>query len=92
MNAAACWSVRNFGIGSVRGGMSPCRIGFRPWRVGPVPFDESLEEDADHAQPVPLGVLRQRRRLGAGLGGEPHLVVLDMNPGDVADDCDVGVR
>ena len=29
---------------------------------------------------------------GAGLGGEPHLVVLDVHPVDVGDDADVGVR
>jgi hypothetical protein len=75
----------------------------RPWRdvamqdrvaavgVGPVPLDEPLQEDTDHAQPLPLGVLRQRRALGAGLGREPHLVVLDMGSCDVGDHGDVGV-
>ena len=29
-------------------------------RVGPVPLDEPLEEDADHPQPVPLGVLGEQ--------------------------------
>jgi hypothetical protein len=46
--------------------------------VGPVPLDEPLEEDPDHPQSVPLGVLRKHRCLGSGLGGEPHLVVLDV--------------
>jgi hypothetical protein len=58
--------------------------------VGPVPFDEPLEEDADHPQPVPLGVLGQQLALLAGLGGEPHFVVLDVGALDVGDDRDVG--
>ena len=28
----------------------------------------------------------------AGLGGQPHLVVLDVGPGDAGDDRDVGLR
>jgi hypothetical protein len=60
-------------------------------RVGPVPFDEPLQEDADHAESLALGVLGQRRTAGSGLSGEPHLVVLDVSPGDVGDDGDVGV-
>jgi hypothetical protein len=37
-------------------------------RVGPVPFDEPLEEDADHPQPVPLGVLGEEVALLARPG------------------------
>jgi hypothetical protein len=59
--------------------------------VGPVPLYESFGEDADGAQPLPLGVLVQRRRLGPSKGGEPHLVVLDVGSGDGGDDGDVGV-
>ena len=51
----------------------------------------ALEEDADHAQPLTLGILRQRRALRARLSSEPHLVVLDVAAGDVGDDGDVGV-
>src|ERR687897_662149 len=51
--------------------------------VRPVPFDEPLEKDPDHPQPVPLGVLGEQLALLAGLGGEPHLVVLDVAPGDL---------
>jgi len=55
-------------------------------RVGPVPLDEPLEEDPDHPQPLSLGVLRQRQPGGAaGLGGEPHLVVLDVTAFDAGD-------
>ena len=60
-------------------------------RVGPVPFDEPLEEDPDHPQPLPLRVLRHHRALGAGLGGEPDLVVLDVRAADLTDDGHVGV-
>ena len=59
-------------------------------RVGPVPFDEPLEEDADHPQPVPLGVLGQQLVFVAGLGSEPHLVVLDVAAFDVGDDGHIG--
>jgi hypothetical protein len=58
--------------------------------VGPVPFDEPLQEDPDHPQPVPLGVLGQQLAALAGLGSEPHLVVLDMGPGQLVDDGHVG--
>ena len=39
------------------------------WGVVPVPLDEALEEDADHAEPLALGVLGQVRavRCRAGL-------------------------
>jgi len=59
--------------------------------VGPVPFDEALEEDADHTQPLTLGVLRHGRALRPGPGGEPHLEVLDVGAGDVGHDGDVSV-
>ena len=61
------------------------------WGVGPVPVDEPFEEDADHPQPLPLGVLRQGRGLGPGSGGEPHLVVLEVASGDVGDDGHLGL-
>jgi hypothetical protein len=61
-------------------------------RVGPVPLDEPLEEDPDHPQPLPLGVLRQRRRLRAGLGSEPHLEVLEVSALDLGDRPDIAVR
>jgi hypothetical protein len=59
--------------------------------VGPVPLDEPLEEDPDHPEPLALSVLGQGRAAGSGLGGEPHLVVLDVAAGVVSDDGDVGV-
>ena len=59
--------------------------------LGPVPLDEALEEDPDHPQPLALGVLGQGRALAAGLGGEPHLVVLDVGPGDVGHRRHVGL-
>ena len=41
-------------------------------------------------RPMPLGVLRHRRTVDSGLGGEVHLVVLDVGPGDVSDRRDIG--
>ena len=58
----------------------------------PVPLDEALEEDPDHPQPLTLGVLGQGRTGAARLGGQPHLVVLDVGPGDVGHDRHVGLR
>ena len=91
ISLAASSSERNLGSGSGRGGMSPWRIGLRVVGVGPVPLDEALEEDPDHPQPLALGVLGQGRAGAAGLGGEPHLVVLDVGAGDVGHDADVGL-
>ena len=61
--------------------------------VGPVPLDEPLEEDPDHAEPLTAAVLRQALALVAGLGGEPHLVVLDVATSrSTATMVDVGAR
>ena len=58
--------------------------------LGPAPLDEPLQEDADHAQSLALGVLGEGWASGARLGGEPHLVVLDVGASDVGDHGDVG--
>lgn len=93
------------GGGHERGGLLVCeelRDRFGAWwdvavqdrvaagSVGPVPLDQPLEEDADRSEPMPLGVLGEQLALLAGLGGEPHLVVLDVASFDVSNDRDVG--
>ena len=41
--------IEDLGSGSVRGGMSPWKMRVAPRGIVPVPLDEPLEEDADHA-------------------------------------------
>ncbi len=59
--------------------------------IGPVPFDDPLEEHPQGAQPLPLGVLTQRPAAVARPGGEVDLEVLDRVAGDVGDRDDGGV-
>jgi hypothetical protein len=47
-------------------------------RVGPVPLDDPLEERPDGADPLPVRLRRDDLAAGPGLGGQPHLVVLDV--------------
>ena len=74
-----------------RGGMSPPMIGLRAGASGQSHSMIRSKNDAQHAQPLPLGVGRQRRALVAGLVGEPHLEVLDVVAADLGDRGDVGV-
>jgi len=59
--------------------------------LGPVPLDEALEEDPDHPQSLALGVLGHGAAPHAGLGSQPHLVVLDVGAGDVGHGSHVGL-
>jgi hypothetical protein len=58
--------------------------------VGPVPLDDPFEEGTQRPQSLPLGG-RREAAVHAGLGGEPHLVVLDVVAGDGGDGGDLGV-
>ena len=46
--------------------------------VGPVPLDDPLEELPHGPHPLPVRLGRDRLAAGPGLGGQPHLVVLDV--------------
>ena len=54
-------------------------------RIGPVPFDDPLEELAHGPHPLPVCLRRDRPASRPGPGGQPHLVVLDVIAADIAD-------
>jgi hypothetical protein len=58
--------------------------------IGPVPLDDPLEERAQGPQPLPVSVRRQGAAFGAGLAGQPHLVILDIVAADLGHGLDAG--
>ena len=60
-------------------------------RIGPVPLDDPLEELAHCAQPLPARFRRDHPAVDAWLGGQPHLVVLDVVAADITDCGDARV-
>jgi hypothetical protein len=60
-------------------------------RAGPVPLDDPLGELAHGPHPLPVRLGGDRLAAAAGLGGQPHLVVLDVIAADITDRSQAGL-
>jgi hypothetical protein len=71
--------------------MSQAITGLRAGAPGQSCLDDPLEELPHGPHPLPVRLLRDCLAAAAGLGGQPHLVVLDVIAADVADRGQAGL-
>jgi hypothetical protein len=73
-------------VGDIPGDHGVARRG-----AGPVPLDDPLEELPHGPRPLPVRLRGDRPPASPGLGGQPHLVILDVIAADITDRGQAGL-